>query len=163
MSRTIHAVGGIAVRKGARPRVAVVQRSKDKLWVLPRGKLRRDERPVAGARREVVEETGFRVEVCDFLGVITYQARGRPKVVQFWLMRAEAEPSYEVMKDIVAVEWLSLGAAVKRLSYPLEKLFLTNVGRLAILQQRRPPRRKANAPATKTGLRRKSSSRRAGV
>ena len=76
MSRTIHAVGGIAVRKGARPRVAVVQRSKDKLWVLPRGKLRRDERPVAGARREVVEETGFRVEVCDFLGVITYQARG---------------------------------------------------------------------------------------
>ena len=38
VDRTIHAVGGIAVRKGARPRVAVVQRSKDKLWVLPRGK-----------------------------------------------------------------------------------------------------------------------------
>jgi len=163
VSRTIHAVGGIAVRKGARPRVAVVQRSKDKLWVLPRGKLRRDERPVAGARREVVEETGFRVEVCDFLGVITYQARGRPKVVQFWLMRAEAEPSYEVMKDIVAVEWLSLGAAVKRLSYPLEKLFLTNVGRLAILQHRRPQRRKAKAPAIKTGPRRKSVTRRTGV
>ena len=35
VDRTIHAVGGIAVRKGARPRVAVVQRSKDKLWVLP--------------------------------------------------------------------------------------------------------------------------------
>ena len=178
MSRTIHAVGGIAVRKGARPRVAVVQRSKDKLWVLPRGKLRRDERPVAGARREVVEETGFRVEVCDFLGVITYQARGRPKVVQFWLMRAEAEPSYELMKDIVAVEWLSLGAAVKRLSYPLEKLFLTNVGRLAILQHRRPQRRKAKASATKTsatktsatktsatktGPRRKNSTRQTGV
>ena len=162
MSRTIHAVGGIAVRKGARPRVAVVQRSKDKLWVLPRGKLRRDERPVVGARREVVEETGFRVEVCDFLGVITYQARGRPKVVRFWLMRAEAEPSFEVMKDIVAVEWLSLGAAVKRLSYPLEKLFLTNIGRLAILQHRRPQRRKTKAPVTKTGPRRKNSSRRTG-
>ena len=142
MARTIHAVGGIAVRKGARPRVAVVQRRKDKLWVLPRGKLRRDERPVAGARREVVEETGFRVEVRDFLGVITYQARGRPKVVQFWLMRAEAKPSYEVMNDIVAVEWLSLGAAVKRLSYPLEKLFLTNVGRLALHHHRHPQRRK---------------------
>jgi ADP-ribose pyrophosphatase YjhB (NUDIX family) len=104
VDRTIHAVGGIAVRKGARPRVAVVQRSKDKLWVLPRGKLRRDEHPVRGARREVVEETGFRVEVREFLGVITYQARGRPKVVRFWLMRAEAEPSYQVMKDIVAVD-----------------------------------------------------------
>jgi 8-oxo-dGTP diphosphatase len=137
------------VRKGARPRVAVVQRRKDKLWVLPRGKLRRDERPIAGARREVVEETGFRVEVGDFLGVITYQARGRPKVVQFWLMRAEAEPSYELMKDIVAVEWLSLGAAVKRLSYPLEKLFLSHVGRLVVLHHRRPQRRKAKRPATR--------------
>src|SRR6476469_2111511 len=85
-SRTIHAVGGIAVRNGARPRVAVVQRSKDKLWVLPRGKLRRDEHAVRGARREVVEETGFRVEVREFLGVITCQARSRPKVVRFWLM-----------------------------------------------------------------------------
>jgi 8-oxo-dGTP diphosphatase len=157
---TIQAVGGIAVRKGARPRVAVVQRSKDKLWVLPRGKLRPDERPIAGARREVVEETGFRVEVCEFLGAISYEVRGRPKVVQFWLMMAEAEPSYELMKDIVAVKWLPLGAAVKRLSYPLEKLFLTNVGRHAFRQRRRPQRRKAKASAAKSGLRRKSSTRR---
>lgn len=152
-------MGGIAVRKGARPRVAVVQRSKDKLWVLPRGKLRRDERPVRGARREVVEETGFRVEVCEFLGVITYQARGRPKVVRFWLMRAEAQPSYELMKDIVAVEWLSLAAAVKQLSHPLEKVFLTNVGRYAI-RPPRPQRRKAKAPATKAAPRRRTSTRR---
>jgi 8-oxo-dGTP diphosphatase len=163
VSRTIHAVGGIAVRKGARPRVAVAQRSKDKLWVLPRGKLRPDERPVTGARREVVEETGFRVKVCEFLGAITYQARGRPKVVQFRLMRAEAQPSYEVMKDIVAVEWLPLGAAVKRLSHPLEKLFLTNVGRYAILRHRRPQRRRAKAPTTEIGPRRKSPTRRTGM
>jgi 8-oxo-dGTP diphosphatase len=159
VSRTIHAVGGIAVRKGAQPKVAVVQRSKDKLWVLPRGKLRRDERPVAGARREVVEETGFRVEVGEFLGVITYQSRGRPKVVQFWLMRAEAEPSFEVMKDIVAVKWLSVGAAVKRLSYPVEKLFLTNVGRHAVQRHRRPQVRKAKRPATKFTLPRKKARR----
>ncbi len=147
------------MRKGARPRVAVVQRSKDKLWVLPRGKLRPDERPVAGARREVVEETGFRVEVGEFLGAISYEVRGRPKVVQFWLMRAEAKPSYELMKDIVAVKWLPLGAAVKRLSYPLEKLFLTNVGHHAFRRRRRPQRRKVKASA-KTRLRRKSSARR---
>jgi 8-oxo-dGTP diphosphatase len=134
-------VGGIAVRQGTRPRVAVVQRSKDKLWVLPRGKLRRDERPVRGARREVVEETGFRVKVCEFLGVITYQTRGRAKVVRFWLMRAEAQPSYEVMNDIVAVEWLPLAAAVKRLSDPMEKVFLTNVGRHAIRRRRAQARR----------------------
>jgi 8-oxo-dGTP diphosphatase len=149
VNRTIHAVGGIAVRKGTRPRVAVVQRSKDKLWVLPRGKLRPDERPIRGARREVVEETGFRVEVCEFLGVITYQARGRPKCVRFWLMQAESQPSYEVMKDIVAVEWLPLAAAVKRLSHPLEKVFLTNVGRYAI-RPRNPQRDKAKSVAAKS-------------
>ena len=160
VSRTIHAVGGIAVRKGSRPRVAVVQRSKDKLWVLPRGKLRRDERPVSGARREVVEETGFRVEVCEFLGVITYQARGGPKVVRFWLMRAEAQPSYEVMKDIVAVEWLPLAAAVRRLSHPLEKLFLTNVGRHAIRSRAPQSRRKTKPPATKAAPPRRRSIRR---
>ena len=148
------------MRKGTRPRVAVVQRSKDKLWVLPRGKLRSDERPVAGARREVVEETGFRVEVCEFLGAITYQARGRPKVVQFWLMRAEAQPSYKVMKDIIAVEWLPLAAAVKRLSDPLEKLFLTHVGRHAVRQYKRSPSRKAKAPAAKAAPRRRSPPRR---
>jgi hypothetical protein len=38
-------------------------------------------------------------------------------------MRAEAEPSYQVMKDIVAVEWLSLAGAIERLSDPLEKVF----------------------------------------
>jgi 8-oxo-dGTP diphosphatase len=158
-SRTIHAVGGIAVRNGARPRVAVVQRSKDKLWVLPRGKLKRDERPVTGARREVVEETGFRVQVGEFLGVMTYQARGRAKIVQFWLMRAESRPTYQLMKDIAAVEWLPLGAAVKRLSHPLEKIFLTNVGRHAVLQERRPQTRKVKSAASKARLRRKRPTR----
>lgn len=159
MSRTIHAVGGIAVRRGANPKVAVVQRSKDKRWVLPRGKLRRDERPVAGARREVVEETGFRVEICEFLGIIAYRSRGRPKVVQFWLMRAEPQPSFEVMKDIVAVKWLSLGAAVKRLSFPLEKLFLTNVGRHAVRRHRWPQARKARRSISKPASPQKSRAR----
>jgi 8-oxo-dGTP diphosphatase len=127
--KTIYAAGGIVVRKGARPLIAVVQRSKDDRWVLPRGKLKRTERAMAGARREVVEETGHRVTVGDFLGAITYRAGGRPKVVRFWRMQAAARPSYDLMRDIAAVEWLPLKAAIRRLSYPLEKLFLKTVGR----------------------------------
>jgi 8-oxo-dGTP diphosphatase len=141
-SKTIQAAGGIVARKGARPLIAVVQRSKDDRWVLPRGKLKRDENPVTGAQREVVEETGHRVKVNEFLGAITYRARGRPKVVQFWHMQAEEEASYELMTDIVAVEWLPLKAAVRRLSYPLEKLFLRNVGWRALARRRPKARRK---------------------
>jgi 8-oxo-dGTP diphosphatase len=141
--KTILAAGGIVVRNGARPLIAVVQRSKDERWVLPRGKLDRDENPAAGARREAVEETGHRVEVHEFLGAITYRARGRPKVVQFWQMQAAVNPSRDVMKDIAAVEWLPLAAAVRRLSYPLEKLFLANVGRRALKRHKRAARRKA--------------------
>src|SRR5450759_3995198 len=112
--KAIHAAGGIVVRSGARPLVAVVQRSKDERWVLPRGKLKRDENPRAGARREAVEETGHRVQVREFLGAIAYRARGRPKVVQFWRMQAQVNPSRDLMKDIAAVEWLTLAAAVRR-------------------------------------------------
>lgn len=170
-SKTIHAAGGIVVRNGARPLIAVVQRAKDEHWVLPRGKLKMNESALAGARREVVEETGHRVRVREFLGAITYRARGRPKVVQFWHMRAAVNPSRDVMKDIMAVEWLPLRAAVRRLSYPLEKLFLRNVGKQALRQnsQRRrtrgqaakskPQRRPAKARNRKSRLRRAATSR----
>ena len=156
--KTIQAAGGIVVRDGAHRRIAVVQRSKDDRWVLPRGKLERDENPAAGARREVVEETGHRVKVHEFLGAITYRARGRPKVVQFWRMQAYERPSRDIMKDIAAVEWLPLAAAVRRLSYPLEKLFLRHVGRRILRRRRRKPaRRKA---AKRHHVKRRKSSKR---
>ena len=154
--KTIHAAGGIVVRGRAQRLVAVVQRSKDELWVLPRGKLKRDENPLAGARREAVEETGHRVRVREFVGAISYRARNRPKVVQFWRMQAEVNPSRDLTKDIAAVEWLTLAAAVRRLSYPLEKLFLRHVGRRILKRRRRKPaRRKAAGRSAK----RKSSKR----
>jgi 8-oxo-dGTP diphosphatase len=92
------------------------------------------------------------VKVHEFLGAITYRARGRPKVVQFWRMKAAARPSREVMKDIAAVEWLPLAAAVRRLSYPLERLFLHHVGRRMLKRQRKARRKAAR--------RRKTASRR---
>ncbi len=143
--KPIQAAGGIVVvRRDARALFAVVQRSKDDRWVLPRGKLKVTERPMAAARREVFEETGHRVQVGQFLGVITYRAQGRPKLVQFWHMHAAANPSRDLMRDISAVAWLPLGQAVKRLSYPLEKLFLESVGRA--LKRRHEARRKAAKP-----------------
>jgi 8-oxo-dGTP diphosphatase len=137
--KTIHAAGGIVVRGRAQRLVAVVQRSKDELWVLPRGKLKRDENPLAGARREAVEETGHRVRVREFVGAISYRARNRPKVVQFWRMQAEVNPSRDLTKDIAAVEWLTLAAAVRRCGGAAAELSAGEV----VLAQCRPPRAQA--------------------
>ncbi len=146
----IYAAGGIVLRGRSPVLIAVVQRSKDEAWVLPRGKLKRDEDPMAGARREVVEETGHRVQVHEFLGAITYRAGGRPKVVQFWRMQAYERPSRDIMKDIVAVDWLPLGKAVRRLSYPLEKLFLQHAGSRVVSHHRKAKKRRKTRAARKS-------------
>ena len=157
MARTpIQAAGGIVVRGGARPVIAVVQRAKDDRWVLPRGKLKRKEQPKSGARREAFEETGHRVEVRQFLGAITYRAQGRPKLVRFWHMQAAAAPSRDLMRDIAAVAWLPLGQAVKRLTYPLEKLFLAGVGRALVRKKRRRPQNSAKKSRGKSKARKRS-------
>jgi 8-oxo-dGTP diphosphatase len=145
--KAIQAGGGIVLRGRKRPRIAVVRRRKDDRWVLPRGKLKRDEAPIVGAKREVVEETGHRVQVHEFLGAISYMARGRPKLVQFWRMQAAERPSRALMADIAEVEWLPFGAAIRRLSFPLEKLFLRHAGRRALRRGRRKASRKAGRKA----------------
>ena len=72
------AAGGIVISGGRKPRIAIVQRRRDNAWVLPKGKLKPDERPIAAARREATEETGCEVRVHEFLGVISYiGGRGR--------------------------------------------------------------------------------------
>ena len=140
MARPVLAAGGIVMRGGPRPLIAVVQHRKDKKWVLPKGKLKRRENARAAARREAVEETGHGVSVHEFLGAISYPVSGKPKIVQFWRMQAAEEPTRELMEDIKAVEWLPLEAAIEQLTHPLEQLFLRNVGRRALKLMRRPAR-----------------------
>jgi 8-oxo-dGTP diphosphatase len=139
----IMAAGGIVIREGTRPLIAVVQRRKDNGWVLPKGKLKRKERARAAARREVVEETGHKVAVREFLGAITYTSSGRPKVVYFWKMRALSVQLYEPMREIRAVEWLPLRSAIEKLSRPLERAFLGNIGQRAVQSDKKPARKAA--------------------
>src|SRR5262245_53204484 len=133
MARTpIMGAGGIVVREGARPLIALVQRRKDDAWVLPKGKLKRKEQPIAAAEREVVEETGFEVAIHEYLGAISYKAGRKPKLVEFWRMRAVSNTGRKPSRDIKAVQWLPLDAAIARLELPLEQLFLRNVGPRAL-------------------------------
>jgi 8-oxo-dGTP diphosphatase len=126
------AAGGIVVRQGVEPLIAVVRLRKRDDWVLPKGKLNAGETAREAAAREVLEETGHRVEVHEFLGTLAYESGGRTKIVDFWRMEPEAAPSGQLMKDVTAVDWLPLDAAIARLSRVYERAFLGHVGPMAM-------------------------------
>lgn len=126
------AAGGIVLREGGRPRIAIVRLRRDKSWVLPKGKLNPGERALAAARREVLEETGHAVSVHGFLGSMLYSIDGRIKIVQFWHMHAVGGPMREPMRDVRAVKWVSLKQAIEILTRAHEKVFLANVGPVAL-------------------------------
>lgn len=164
--QSIEAAGGIVMRGRVRPLFAVVQLRRQKTWVLPKGKLNRDETALAAAKREAIEETGHDVEVHEFLGSLVYKSGGRPKTVRFWRMQASRRPVAKLMRDVRAVRWLPLSQATARLTHEREKLFLEKVGRQAMrertsIKRHKPkpkpkskpalPRRKAAKSARKRG------------
>ncbi|MGY8711352.1 NUDIX hydrolase [Bradyrhizobium sp. 18BD] len=128
----VMAAGGIVLRRGAVPLIAIVRQRKRNEWVLPKGKLDDGETPREAAHREVLEETGHDVAMHEFLGTLIYQSGGRSKVVHFWRMEAEGGPVRKLMNDIKAVDWLTLDDALARLSREYERAFLTQVGPIAL-------------------------------
>src|SRR6202049_1412911 len=129
---SILAAGGIVLRQEETPLIAVVRLRKRNEWVLPKGKLDDGETPRDAAEREVLEETGHQVSVHEFLGTLVYESGGRSKVVHYWRMEANGEQVRSLMDDVRAAEWLPLDAAVERLSRAYERVFLANVGPLAL-------------------------------
>ena len=139
----ILAAGGILLRGRGKPEIALVQLRKMGAWVLPKGKLAAGESAIAAARREVIEETGQRVSIHEFLGTLAYETGGRHKVVRFWRMQALGGPVGELMRDVKAMEWLALDEAIGRLSHAREQVFLEQVGPMAISFAERRPRKSA--------------------
>jgi 8-oxo-dGTP diphosphatase len=155
------AAGGIVLRQGQTPLVAVVRLRKRNEWVLPKGKLDDGETPRAAAEREVMEETGHDVSVHEFLGTLVYESRGGSKVVHYWRMEARGDAVHELMRDVRAVDWLPLVDAIDRLSRGYERAFLENVGPIALAAAAHAaPVRKARA---KPAAPEKRRTRRTGV
>jgi 8-oxo-dGTP diphosphatase len=144
---SVLAAGGIVLWREQPPRIAVVRLRKRDEWVLPKGKLDEGETPRTAARREVLEETGHDVTVHEFLGTLVSDSGGRSRVVHYWRMEAGAAQVRALMRDIREVEWLPLDAAVARLSRGYERVFLENVGPIAVNMMARQWKEKASAAA----------------
>lgn len=116
----VRAAGGVVYREGfghTGPQFLLVHRDRYHDWSLPKGKLDRGETFEQAAKREVFEETGIKCKVGEFLGGVTYPTqRGRPKVVQYWMLEARKGrfvPNLEVDK----AEWVGLNGARALLTY----------------------------------------------
>ncbi len=129
MADPVRAAGGVLYRPaGAGLEVAVVHRPRYDDWSLPKGKLEHGEHPMAGAVREVREETGVAGRPELSLPPVRYTLPGgRPKTVDYWLMRATDTGPVQDTDEVDELAWLPLPAAAERVSYDDERLLLEHV------------------------------------
>lgn len=131
----VRAAGGVLWRPGTGGgiEVCVVHRPYLRDWSLPKGKLDGDEHPLAGALREVLEETGVRGHPQLRLPDVSYVlANGVPKTVDFWLMRADDAPAAPIADadEVDQLVWLPSAEAVQRLTYPGDRGLVEHVAAL---------------------------------
>ena len=114
-SPAVRAAGGVVV--DAEGRVVVVHRPKYDDWTLPKGKLLDGEDPLAGALREVEEETGHRCAAIERLDTLEYvDQQGRPKTVDYWLMEP-VDGEFSPGDEVDETRWLEVGTAEELLTF----------------------------------------------
>jgi 8-oxo-(d)GTP phosphatase len=115
----IKAAGGVVWRlasdaEGARIEVALIHRPRYDDWSIPKGKLAPEESQLEGAIREVMEETGYRVQPGRSLGDVRYLKNSgsgpREKVVHYWAMRAIGG-GFSPSREVDELRWLPLDEA----------------------------------------------------
>ncbi|MER7456216.1 NUDIX hydrolase [Micromonospora sp. NPDC126480] len=115
----IRAAGGVVWRPGPQgTEVCLVHRPRYGDWSLPKGKLEPGEHPLRAAVREVAEETDVRAVPQVRLPSAGYRSEGRPKVVDYWSMRAVANGGFQPGTEVDEVRWVAVDEAVRLVSYP---------------------------------------------
>jgi 8-oxo-dGTP pyrophosphatase MutT (NUDIX family)/phosphohistidine phosphatase SixA len=104
-------------------RILLVHRTQHKDISLPKGKVDPGETLPETAVREIAEETGLLVGLGAPLGQVEYQLpSGRDKVVYYWSAEVDAHTietaRFTPNNEISGLEWVSLGKARNRLTYP---------------------------------------------
>ena len=127
-TEVIQAAGGLVVRRqDGELQIAIVHRPVNQDWSYPKGKLEEGETLEEAAQREVFEETGFICRLLRFIGHTEYiDRKGRPKVVAYWLMAADAG-AFAVNEEVDELRWLHVAGAGQLLSFERDRELLTVV------------------------------------
>jgi ADP-ribose pyrophosphatase YjhB (NUDIX family) len=102
-------------------------------WDIPGGYLEADEHPVAGARREIREETGLRIRIRRLLGVYL-DRRERPHTLNFYYLAAAIGGRERPSDDAVELAWFGPRELPRRIAYG-------GHARAVLADWRRAPRR----------------------
>ncbi|KUM72957.1 NUDIX hydrolase [Streptomyces curacoi] len=120
---TVHAAGCVLWRRSpvhGDVEICLIHRPKYDDWSHPKGKLKRGEDALAGALREVEEETGHTARPGAELPTLRYPAAGRPKEVRYWA--AQAGPgTFTPTAEVDRLLWLSPAAARRLLTQPRDR------------------------------------------
>ncbi|WP_329120507.1 NUDIX hydrolase [Streptomyces sp. NBC_01465] len=100
--------------------ICLVHRPKYDDWSHPKGKLKRGEDALAGALREVLEETGHHCTPGARLPTLRYVANHRPKKVTYWAAEATGG-SFTPSDEVDRIIWLSPLTARHRLTHPRDR------------------------------------------
>jgi 8-oxo-dGTP pyrophosphatase MutT (NUDIX family) len=122
----VRAAGGLVWKASpnGEVRFALIHRPAYDDWSLPKGKLLPDEEELSAAIREVEEETGFRCEAGDEIGVNRYVDRkGRDKIVRYWAMRP-IDGRFRPSREVDELRWASPSEAEDLLTYEHDRALL---------------------------------------
>lgn len=116
MSWTPHATVAVIVETDGQFLMVEEGRENARVFNQPAGHVEENESLLDAARREALEETGWRVEPTDFLGLYTWKApaNGVTYYRFCFVARAIEQVTTELDSDIVAAHWLSYEALQAR-------------------------------------------------
>lgn len=105
------------------PKIAVIHRTKQDDWSLPKGKPEADEEAEQTAVREVLEETGISAEPTRELN----PSVNDEKIVRYFLMRPNEMDAFQPNEEVDELRWVEPAEAMKLLTHEQDRRIVEQI------------------------------------